>query len=369
MKKIQSQKLFLLFLYINVFFKGIGMSSDDVLYIAVLIFGIFTLFFKIASDNFNRNELLYFAITLCIGLGTFLVGSKTTLLLSCMCIVGMKNIDVDKTFKGMYKIRFITFIIVITLALLGILENDVIYMWRSGGYDTRYTLGFGHPNTLHLAFFILASLYIYNKYEKLKIMDYLIVILFNLFIFSYSYSRTGFIVTSLLVFITILSKNKYLKKVINQMPIYIFIGAIMITFMTAYLYGKIPIMSTLDQLLNGRIAYSSYYLNTYKLTLFGSNTTIDANAIFDNGYLYIYTQFGLLGFLLIVSWIIKICKKTVIDKNTKRAVLIICYLIYVFTESFAPNIFMNIILLFVADNIFEKKEISNEKIKYNNSGI
>ena len=67
--------------------------------------------------------------------------------------------------------------------------------------------------------------------------------------------------------------------------------------------------------------------------------------------------------LLISSWIIKICKKVVKDQNTKRAVLIICYLIYVFTESFMPNIFMNIILLFVADNFFNKnKEIKYEKV-------
>lgn len=363
MIKIKSQKLFLIFLYINVFFKGIGMSNDDKIYLIFLIFGIFILFFKIASDNFKRNELLYFTIILGIGLGTFIVGSKTTLLLSCMCIAGMKNIDIDKVFNGMYKIRLVTLISIIILALIGVLENNQIYMWRNGGYDIRYTLGFGHPNTLHLTFFILASLYIYCRYENLKLIDYLIVILANCFIFSYSNTRTGFIVTMLLVIIAFLSKIKILKKVIQKLPIFIFIGMIIVTFVTSYLYGKVPIMNTLNELLNGRVAYSSYYLNTYKLTLFGSNTTIDTNAIFDNGYLYIYTQFGLLGFLLISSWIIKICKKIIKDQNSKRAVLMICYLIYVFTESFMPNIFMNIILLFVADNFFEKnKEIRYEKI-------
>ena len=224
MKKIKSKELFLAFLYINVFFKGIGMSNDDKIYLAFLVLGIFILFFKILSDKFKKNELLYFAVVLGIGLGTFIVGSKTTLLLSCMCIAGMKNIDVDKTFNDMYKIRLVTFISVVILALIGILENNQIYMWRNGGYDIRYTLGFGHPNTLHLTFFILASLYIYGRYEKLKLIDYLIVIFANCFVFSYSNTRTGFIVTMLLVIITFLSKIKNLKNVIQKLPIFIFIG-------------------------------------------------------------------------------------------------------------------------------------------------
>ena len=370
MEKIKSKNLFLLFLYINVFCKAIGLSNDDKIYMMLLIFGIFILIFKIVTDKFTKKQLLYFAIIILIAFCSFIVGKKTTLLLTCLCLAGMKNIDVDKTFNGMFKIRLITFIAVVVLALVGVLENTQIYMWRDGGYDLRYTLGFTHPNTLHLSLFILISLYIYCKFDKLNLIDYIFLIASNLLIFSFSNSRTGIIVIMLLICITILSKNKLIKQLILKLPIYIYIGLILVTFLTAYMYGKIPIMYELDEMLNGRIAYSHYYLEMYGLTLLGSDISIDTNALFDNGYLYMYTQFGIIGFILISSWIFKICSKTKKEKNKKRAILIICYLIYIFTESFAPNIFMNIILLFVADNIFSKdEEVRHEKIQYNSSSI
>lgn len=370
MKRIQSKKLFLIFLYINVFCKAIGLSNDDKIYVVLLILGTAILALKIFNDKFSKKELLYLGIIILIGFGSFIIGGKTTLFLTCLCIAGMKSIDVDKTFKGMFIIRLFTFITIVTLSLLGILQNTEIYMWRDGGFDVRYALGFDHPNTLHLSLFILISLYIYCRYNKLNIIDYAILIGFNFFIFSFSNSRTGFIVTLLLIFITMLSRNKHIKNQILKIPIYIYISLIIITFLTAYLYGKIPIMYNLDELFNGRIAYSHYYLDTYGLTLLGSNISVDTNALFDNGYLYMYTQFGIVGFLLISSWIFKICKSVKKTQNVKRAILIMCYLIYIFTESFTPNIFMNIILLFIADYIYNtKKEKLNEEIQYHNSCV
>ena len=57
-------------------------------------------------------------------------------------------------------------------------------------FDTP-SLGYGHPNSLHLSLFILISLYIYVKYSSLKIYNLIFWMIVNLFIFNYSGSRTG----------------------------------------------------------------------------------------------------------------------------------------------------------------------------------
>lgn len=362
MRNIKSNTLFLIFLYLNVFCKGIGLGNDDKIYLVLMLLGFCVLFIKIIIDKYTKKELFALVIILAIGGCTFLVTKKPTLLLSCICISGMKNVDLKKVFISMLKIRFITFILVISLALLGIVENTSITMWRNGQLDIRYSLGFGHPNTLHLSLFILLSLYIYNRYEKLKLLDYIFVIISNIFIYSYSESRTGFLLVFALIILTFLSKNKYIKNMIIKAPKYVYIGLLTVSFITAMLYNKLPIMNNLNEILNGRIAYSNYYLNTYGFSLFGTNISTDTNALFDNGYIFMFIQYGIIGLILMTNWIFLICNKIRTDKNVKRGILVLSYLLYIFTESFTPNIFMNIILLFVADSIFhDNKNIKEEK--------
>ena len=66
--------------------------------------------------------------------------------------------------------------------------------------------------------------------------------------------------------------------------------------------------------------------------------------LFDNGYIYLYIQYGILGFLLISWLIISSCNYVNKIYDIRKAVILISYIIYIFTESFSPNIFMNIIL-------------------------
>lgn len=67
----------------------------------------------------------------------------------------------------------------------------------------------------------------------------------------------------------------------------------------------------------------------------------------------------IIGFLYLTMLYFKIFKKIKKDKDLRKTILTICFLIYIFTESFSPNIFMNIILLFVAETIFLQKSKEN----------
>lgn len=359
MGKVKSNSLFLIFLFLNVFCKGIGLGNDDKIYVLLLFVGLIFLTIKIFTDKYKKKELLYIAIILCIGLGTFLITKKITLLMTCICLAGMKNVDVDKTFKGMFYIRLITFVSVIALALLGIIENSSVTMWRDGGFETRYALGFGYANTLHLSLFLLIALYVYVRYKKLNVIAYGVMIISNIFIYTYSGSRTGFALVFVLILLTIISKYEFIQKVIIKSPKYVYIILLIASFLTAIFYGRVPILDKLNTALNGRIYFSNYYIRNYGFTLLGNNIASDTNALFDNGYLYMYIQFGIMGLLLVSSWIFMIAKNIQKNYDVRRGIIVISFLLYIFTESFTPNIFMNVILLFVAENIYtvsDKKE-------------
>ncbi len=360
--KINTIYLFYVFILINTFFKGIGLDNDSEIYLICLILGILILSLKLIKDKYTKRELIFISISIVIGIITFLATKRPTLFLTVLCLIGMKNVSVDDIFKKMFDVRIITFFSVIVLAFIGIIDNTKFEIWRNGEMSTRYALGFGHPNTLHLSLFILIALYIYNRYEKLNIFEYIIMIALNFFIYHFSVSRTGMVGTLILIILCAISKLKFekIKRIIVRVPKILFIVLFIFSIVTGLLYGKVEFINKLDRIFTGRIAYSNYYLQTYGFSLFGNNIQNDTNALFDNGYLYMYIQFGIVGLLYLSTLFSKIF--SIIRKNfdVKKAVLVISFLIYIFTESFSPNIFMNIILLFAAEWIFPNKKLGDE---------
>lgn len=355
--KLTSNTFFLIFLYLNVLCKGIGLDNNNNIYFLLLILGGIFLFFKLVTDKFKKTELVKIVLFLLIGLFSFIATKKATLLITCICIAGMKNIEIDKIFKGMLNIRFVTFIIMVILALCNIIDNKTISMWRNGGLDVRYSLGFGHPNSLHLAFFILVSLYLYCRYEKIKPIEYIIWFGLNIFIYSYSGSRTGFILSILLLLLSLISKNKKIENILLKTPIPLLFSILLFSFGTAIMYNKIEFLDKLNSIFNGRFAYSNYYITHYGFSLFGENILSDKNALFDNGYIFLYIQYGLLGALMVLYFMLSVCKQIKCNKDIRKTIIVIVYIIYSFAESITPNIFMNIILLFYAGVLFKKEEV------------
>ncbi|MFR8467697.1 hypothetical protein BLA28_15440 [Eisenbergiella tayi] len=348
---LRNSNLFLFFVYLNVICKGIGLDNDSLFYQILIVFGVLALILKVTVEKYKPEELIWAMVLSLLGIISLFITRKPTLLLTCICIIGMKNVNMEKLFMGMYKIRLITFITVISLSFLGIVENKSIEMWRNGGFDIRYSLGYGHPNSLHLSLFILISLYIYVKYSSLKIYNLIFWMIVNLFIFNYSGSRTGALSVFLLISLCFLTKIELARSIILKLPKYLYMILIILSFTSALLYGKSEEISILNILLNGRVSYSNYYITNYRFTLFGNNILNDFT-LFDNGYIYLYIQYGILGFLLISWLIISSCNYVNKIYDIRKAVILISYIIYIFTESFSPNIFMNIILFFAAPVIF-----------------
>lgn len=353
-QKIKKNDLFLIYIYINVFCKGIGLENNSVFYQVLMILGAFFIIIKLFLEKYQRRELLI-VVTMCfIGIANFALTRTPTLLLTCICLSGMKYVNMDSLFKGMYYIRFVTFISMIVLSLIGIIENSSIQVWRNGNFDTRYTLGFSHPNTLHISLFILLSLYVYLNFDKLDLKRYIILFASNIFIYNFSKSRTGFIGCIVLIFLCIICKSNrpFVKSMLCKSPKFAFAFIMFFSYATAILYGKFSILTVLNALLNNRIAYSSYFIRNYGLSLFGNNIE-NASAILDSSYISFLALYGIVGFILIGIILFSVCKYVESQKDMKKIVLVLAYLIYIFTEGFGINIFMNIILLFFGSVLYK----------------
>lgn len=355
--KIKATDLFYLFFYLNVFCKGIGLSNDSSFYKILLVLGILVLGIKYMTTLYSKKDL-FKVIFLCVtGILSFLVTRKPTIMLTCLCLAGIKGIDIERLFRGTYRIRLWTFISVVGLSLLGVIENTSIKMWRNGHFDVRYSLGFGHPNSLHLAFFILVATFLYVNFYQMYLLKYAMIIIANYFVYKFSGSRTGFFGVLLLIVIIYLShlQSYRVKRIICVLPKYVLILLMLASFILAWLYGKVPFVTALDSAFNGRLSYSNHFIMNYGVSIFG-HSLVNENALFDNGYLFLYVQFGVMGTLLIVGFIYMICKNVECNMDVRKAALVLAFLVYIFTESFSPNIFMNVILIFVGPLLYNETQ-------------
>lgn len=346
--------LFYIFISLITFGKGIGMGNEDIYLNLFVLIGTCLIIFKLFNEKYFMDELIKCIFLFVIGGISYLISGRAAFLLSIITIIGMKGIEIKKIFALILKIRLFTFTLIILLSSIGVIENNVMRMYRQDKFVTRNALGYLHPNILHVQFFLISVLIVYIYYEKIKVKHIILIEILNVILYSYSVSNTGFLVTSFLLLITLIIKKIHIMKIIFfKCANFILPSIIIFSYSTSLLYNRLKIINVMDYYFNGRIYYGHYFLTNFNLTLFGRNFA-DMTGIFDDSYILMLSAYGiipLIFFLLVMQIIIKRYTKM---RDERVLILIITLLIYCIGESFLPNIFMNFSLFFIGELIFKK---------------
>ena len=144
-----------------------------------------------------------------------------------------------------------------------------------------------------------------------------------------------------------------MDKIVTKFPVIVFCTLLAVTFLTPIVMNSGVLGGV--SLLNGRVDYTYSYLTRYGYSLFGFNNSLsETGLILDNGYLRLLIETGIIGLLIWGYMNFKLMQRIVRNNDTKMAVIATCFYVYVFMESFSSNIFMNYILFWSADEIFNK---------------
>lgn len=351
---LNSSSLVALFFAIISFCKGFGMSNNNRIYLYVYVLSLFFLVVKTIKDKFSKKEMIIIFTLLILGVLDY-YGKDTTLLFTTIALACLKNIDIDNILKIMLYSRVIAFILNILLSNIGVIEKNIIVFYRNGIFLNRYSFGYGTPNTAHSALSIIIMLLCYTYYKKIKTHHIIALELLNYYFYSLTYSRTGFIIVSLYLFVIFISKHNniivlIIKKLLNPM----FIIFIIISFALGILYGVIPEVNKLDMLLTGRIKFINTLITSYPIPLI--KTQIYKSIVFDNGYVDLLYNGGLIAAIILI--IMQIKANILISKYGKKELLIYCAFsfIYCLTESFYMSILMNPALIYLSISLYAKNE-------------
>lgn len=352
---------FLLFFLPIFFFKMINKVASDRILVFVSLICLFVFAFFLLYKKIPQKSLFCIVVLAVYTFVLVMTSGKQGAFLSVVTIIALNNIN-NK--KNIYKICFV----------VGIVALIVFMYTERVGYETiRYMNGewitmVKRSNILYIAFMAVVSLFLLQR-RKLKWIEIAVISLLGYVMYLYTGSRTGLLSFAVFVFMSTLTKIKFVYRLKLFKWACIMSPAICFIFsvITSYFYGKVPILNILDAYMQGRLTQGQKYINTYNLKLLGQRIfeSTDPSNFWnlDCAYLDMLICYGVgFAFLWIVSSIL-VTKWLYASERYAEMALMVTYAIYGISETFLPNCFLNVSLFLYAEWIYTK--LQDLQLMYN----
>lgn len=352
--------LYYVFFGLLLFAKGIGLYEGMMSFNICIAFSLIFITIKLLMTEYTVTEWIgIVAIMLCSIIAYLNTGEKAVII-TCLTIIGMKSIPLKRIMKIAFFIWTFTFYGMLIVHLFGWKEEILLAHNKFGlGFILRHSLGFPHPNVLHISFVIWMALFLYlvpkNKKQMMKASIFLLFE--NIYIFIYSVSITGFLLGILYLGLNLYLTSRERKlsapeKAITMsiLPLCIFTSVIPPLLFQGKLYDIV------NKLLNTRLKIWRYYLTTFTPKLFGTKIWSPEEEMLslDCSYLYLLYYYGIILFILIMGLFGYVIWNYIQKDGKKELAIILGMLIAGITEPYLFNFsFKNIILLFSGSVLFE----------------
>lgn len=354
MKNVTLQEiLYYIFWGIMLFAKGTGMIEGSTSFKICLVVSAFALACKLVMSRYKVYEAVF--VVLLVGIAAYIyfsTGNMSALLVVGVA-VGLKGMDERKVMYVGAVIWILSFLGTVLLSLTGIHQGTMLVHEKLGlGPVLRWSMGYTHPNVLHISYviFMVFALYLWNqkKHRKQWLMA-LALFAGNLYIFMYSMSFTGFLmaIIFLVIYIYLFSHEELLK--IDKILVYAVIPCcLLFAFGAPFLDQNSYLFNRINNILNTRLLASKVYLQSYPITWFGTRFDNRTSFALDSSYITAFLGYGVILFLLIVAGYLFTVHYYIKRKEKLELAVICALLIAGITEPFLFNTsFKNITLVFL----------------------
>lgn len=357
--------LYFLFFCMLFFVKGIGLYDGQNVFKMILVLAVTCLLGKLCVDSYEVPEIAIIAfIILLSGISYWKSGDKGLLLYGFM-MIGLKNIDLKRLFKVALMVWSIAFTGIWLISLTH-MEDTAYRVADKLGMEHifRWSMGYAHPNVLHISYLIMAALIILVVGENMKWKHYIGLTLGNLLVFLFSVSYTGVMICFILIFgIGYFQARKKLS-----IPEKSILGLLFPMFVLLSIAGPVLLkgraFDILNKILNTRLFLSQHYLKREYISLFGKKIAdiTSPHWTMDNSFVYALIAYGIIPFFIICAaflWMIIMLLK----KDRMIEVIVILALFCAgLTEPFLFNTsFKNIGFLFLGEMMFKQIRQKNKR--------
>ena len=307
---------------------------------------------KIFLQKYTKKQLALTLFSAIISIYVSFIVKEYVVFYLFLVIFASKNIDLNRIIKVlMYSFIFLLscFTIIYILNLMFGVGTQLQY--RVNG-RIRHSFYFNHPNLYSGLLLWVTAMYIYLRYEKIKIIEYVVIIIINFAAFYYTDSKTSIISFVFMLFLIAINKSKIIKNqsiifnIYNKILKYIFIicGLLVICTSLLYTYKNNDFFRALNNVSSQRVSLVSLAIQKYNLSLFPRNLDFTKNIRWDSGavreliidsiYARITIKYGLIYLIYISYFSTKLINSKTLKKDIPFILLfsIVCimekYLFY-----------------------------------------
>lgn len=359
-----SELFFYIFFTALLFAKGIGLYDGQTWFKVFLLISLAGWALKQLFTEYTVKEMILIIALVGLGGAIYLNTHEKGALFCLLLVCGMKGIDLRRTFKVGLATWMLSFGGLFILTSFHILDSAFKVHDKLGlGRIIRWSLGYAHPNVLHISYLVLVCFAVYLLHDRFKIRWFLILEAVNLYVFMYSLSSTGFMAVSIcLVLALYFSLRKRIGKA-EGILIQCCLPFCLLLSLAAPVVLKEPLFSLVNKAVNNRLLLSQWFLQNQPAALLGVDTQkiVTSLRTMDNSYVFAYITYGIIfGILTVAAYFVLIYRKTRQQDGFALCLILSCLIAGV-TEPFLFNTsFKNISLLFVGAMLFENKKAKKE---------
>lgn len=347
--------------------KGVGIYEGMLTFNISIVVSFLCAGFAMLMADYTISEFIGAIVLLgCSFLAYFETGEKAVIA-AVLMVIGMKNVSLERMMKLAFVIWTVCFYGMVFVHLIGWKEDIILAHNKFGlGFLLRRSLGFPHPNVLHISFIIWMALFLYvwkgTGKQLLKVTITLGIA--NVVMFFYSVSITGmglgFIYLACNYYFTLRKQFNKLEQGMIKLVLPLCIMAC--TIPPLFFEGKL--FDILNKLLNTRMNIWKYYLTTFTPGIFGTVVYPpgEHQMSLDGSYLYLLYYYGWFFFIVFMGltfWTICRCIKM---GHKKELAIILGLSIAGIVEPFLYNFSAkNLILIFVGYELFDALKDSRRK--------
>ena len=292
--------------------KGFGFYDGQKLFLLLVIPALLLGLGKILLTPYTKRQWVMVAVLLLLTAVVYCRSGEKGILFIMFMILGMKNIPLKKVMRTGLWIWTLCAVLLSVFSFFR-LEHTIyrVHQKMGLGHIFRWSLGFTHPNVLHITYFVLCAFLIYELAERYCLKHFLLLMLGNVLVFFYSVSFTGFgIVAIFLVgelYVRFRPKFCLLEKAAVSLVLPV---CILFSFLLPWLYARqaaaqhiAPWLEKLNSLLNTRISLASQFLSPGYTSLFGARIALLElpSGSVDSSYMWGFINYGFIPFLLLMA--------------------------------------------------------------------
>lgn len=348
-KDITLEKLFIIMIVSLNYFRFYNFIPK--LFVIFYMFIIILLFiYLLFKKKFSKKGFLSIILLSIIGVFCLYINKNDMFFFFIICSISIIDMDNDEFIKYFFYASLVMFILTIILNIFGILPSYNINKYDGEIIYKRYSLGFGHVNSVFLYYLpILFGFYhIFVKDKKSKLIHFIIQFVIIYILYKVTLCRTGFLISILFLSYTLFNNKCYCNKHIK----YTFLFFTIISLLVAVIYGFNQ-SNFVNSLLSNRAYLVNYYIkNNLIINLFGNR--FDLVYTLDNLYAFILVKYGIIIYIIYMFIYFYSIKK--IEDNDRYLIYIFFFLLYGLSEG---NMCTNFMLILQLKELFFKGQVGD----------